>query len=564
MKKIKWILIASLLIGAIFSPISCTRGKDSKNTRTYSNLMTQKERSAITTTDSGKSKTSVTFYDEDINDSYVFDIAIPANYDESKPLPLMIVLGKQISDAEYQALYELMSRHSCNMMIAELISSRKSILRSPEKRDFIDNPSSFGDFLTDNVIGWISENYKINTNKITLIGYDKGGYYTAYELLNENSYSNYLIVNPALQSNDLMPKAENKPLSANVCFINSGDNCKTVGVPKTGTLIETVETLDYKDVNTHKLVLDGQGYNTIWCESLIRGLCSLNGWKYGNKEAELVEKSKQMTDSEKESISMGKLSSEHTYYQEVVEFDPDSAQYIEELSIYDEEIEDTFKVHISLPPDYDEAKSYPLMLMTDGIWRLSDHPELRQLMIKGEIEDLILVSVGYPNDYDVFTIRERDLVTQPDLYLQFLVENLIPYLCNQYTVDTNRMTLTGHSYGGYWGLYALFHSDTIGKHKFANYYIGSPSLQCSTKGNNIAFFDEQYYSRSKKLNSNVYMTIGSLEEYFKQPVADFMEQLQSRNYNGLAIEYEIIEDYDHNTVFKPSIKNTVKRFYGTK
>jgi hypothetical protein len=43
-----------------------------------------------------------------------------------------------------------------------------------------------------------------------------------------------------------------------------------------------------------------------------------------------------------------------------------------------------------------------------------------------------------------------------------------------------------------------------------------------------------------------------------------MNQLESRKYEGLDLEYEIIEGYDHNTVFKPSIANTVKRFYGTK
>jgi len=531
--------------------------------------MTEKERSSIKTTDNNKNKTSVTFYDEQINDSYVFDINVPADYDKSKPLSLLIVLGSQMHDAEYQALNEFMSLHSHNIMVATLINPSENFFNKAEKRDFLDNPSNFGDFLTNDVLGWICENYKINTNNITIAGYDKGGYYSAYDLLTKNSYSNYLIVNPPLQSNDLAAEAENhlqaekNPLSANVCFINSGDNCTTTGLPKNSELIEAVAALDYKDLNTQKFELDGQGYNTILCEALIRGLCSLNGWKYGNKEAEIVEKSKQMTDLEKDSIKLGKLSGDHMYYNEVVEFDPNSAQYIEELTIYDEEIGDTFKVHISLPPDYDASKSYPLMLMTDGIWRLSDHPELRQLMIKGEIEDIILVSVGYPNNYDVFTIRERDLVTQPDLYLQFLVENLLPYLCNQYSVDTHRMTLTGHSYGGYWGLYSLFHSDTLGKNKFANYYIGSPSLQCSTKGNNIAFFEEQYYNRSKKLNYNVYMTIGSLEEAgFIKPVSNLMKLLENRKYNGLEIEYEIIQDYDHNTVFKPSIANTVKRFYG--
>ena len=84
---------------------------------------------------------------------------------------------------------------------------------------------------------------------------------------------------------------------------------------------------------------------------------------------------------ERASITMGKLSPEHMYYNEVTTLDPACADYINELSIYDAEIDDTFVVHISLPPDYNEASTYPMVVMTDGVWRLSDHPEHRLLML---------------------------------------------------------------------------------------------------------------------------------------------------------------------------------------
>ena len=84
---------------------------------------------------------------------------------------------------------------------------------------------------------------------------------------------------------------------------------------------------------------------------------------------------------ERASITMEKLSPEHMYYNEVTILDPACADYINELSIYDAEIDDTFVVHISLPPDYNEASTYPMVVMTDGVWRLSDHPEHRLLML---------------------------------------------------------------------------------------------------------------------------------------------------------------------------------------
>ena len=276
-----------------------------------------------------------------------------------------------------------------------------------------------------------------------------------------------------------------------------------------------------------------------------------------------VEYASEMLDVEKSSIIVGKLSPEHEFYNEVVTLDPECAQYINEISIYDKEIDDTFVIHVSLPPEYDSSKKYPMIVMTDGVWRLSDHPELRPLMKDGQIDPVIMVSIGYPNGYDYRTIRERDLIEDPESYLHFIIDNLVPYLSEQYSVDSENMTLTGHSYGGYWGFYALFNSDTIGKNTFKNYYIGSPSFQASTGKENIASFEEAYHLRNTKLDCNVYVTAGSLENYgFIKPITDFIDFLNERNYDGLKLTYEIIDSYNHNNVFKPSIKNTMIMFYG--
>lgn len=267
---------------------------------------------------------------------------------------------------------------------------------------------------------------------------------------------------------------------------------------------------------------------------------------------------------ERDSITIGSLSPDHIYYNEVVGLDPNCKNYIQELSIYDAEIDDTFLVHISLPPNYDETHSYPMIVMTDGVWRLSDHPELRPLMVNGTIEDIIMVSIGYPNGYDYQTIRERDLVDAPDAYLHFIVDNLVPYLEEIYSVDAENMTLTGHSLGGYWAYYALFHSDTIGKNTFQNYYVGSPSMWASTDGTTMTAYEEEYYTRNQTLNANVYITVGSEEDTtFKNAAYRFYKHLAERNYSDLTLKYEEIEGYDHNTVFKPSIKNTLLMFYGT-
>lgn len=273
--------------------------------------------------------------------------------------------------------------------------------------------------------------------------------------------------------------------------------------------------------------------------------------------------SDKMLSEEKDSIKVGKLSQNHEFYNEVVTLDPECAEYINEISIYDKEIDDTFVVHVSLPPEYDENKKYPMVVMTDGIWRLSDHPELRPLMKDGEIQDVILVSIGYPDGYDYRSIRERDLVKDPESYLHFIVDNLVPYLEDTYPADSENMTLTGHSIGGYWAYYALFNSDTIGKNTFSNYYIGSPSLISSTDKKDLYAYESEYFSRNQTLNANVYVTFGGDEDSaFISSAKSFYKQIETRNYKGLNLTYELIDEYTHDTVFKPSIKNTLLKFYG--
>ena len=89
-------------------------------------------------------------------------------------------------------------------------------------------------------------------------------------------------------------------------------------------------------------------------------------------------------------LRYGDYRSEWEYEREAVEAIQDS---IDEISIYDEEMNTKFTVHVTLPPDYDESKTYPVFFLTDGIWRFGNHPELRKLMENGEASPVILVSM---------------------------------------------------------------------------------------------------------------------------------------------------------------------------
>lgn len=97
----------------------------------------------------------------------------------------------------------------------------------------------------------------------------------------------------------------------------------------------------------------------------------------------------------------------------------------------------------------------------------------------------------------------------------------------------------------------MFHSDTIGKDTFAYYYIGSPSFQANTNLANANDFEDWFYKRKKTLDCSVYITVGGDEEQpFIGLIESSLNDIKKHTYDGLTLEYEVIDDYNHNTVFK--------------
>jgi hypothetical protein len=537
--------------------------------REYENNMTDAEKSKMLV-ESSEEGAGISFYDEEMDASYKFDLLKSSAYDETKESALYVILGGSFNPTERKALFEYLGNTSPQTLVAMLSTDDIEDVKSESNRDYVEKVTDFQTFLTDNVLGWFCANYNIDSKQICITGYETAGFFEGYALYHGNPVENYLLISPEMfkkkenMDMEAMEAANSSKLSAKVCIVSAEEDSNSRAFTSTDKWLKALSNNSHPELTVNNLTLKGAGHNTMELEALLQGICYFNGAEYGAKEEACVAASKVLTKKEQDSIKVGSLSEEHEFYQEVVTADPAAKDYIREISIYDEEINDSFVIHLSLPEDYDPSKKYPLVLMTDGVWRLSDHPQLRQMMFKKEIEDVILVSIGYPNGYDYMSIRERDLVQQPDLYLQFLVENLTPYLCENYSIDKERVTLTGHSYGGYWALYALFHSDTIAKNTFSSYYIGSPSVQENTNLAFAAAFEKWYYERKQELNASVYVTVGGDEENgFKSMIKSFYDGMNAHTYQGLSMDYEVIEGYDHNTVFKPSIRNMMLRCYGT-
>ena len=151
---------------------------------------------------------------------------------------------------------------------------------------------------------------------------------------------------------------------------------------------------------------------------------------------------------------------------------------IREYHFYDEELDMRFVVHVTLPPLYDPSQAYPALVMTDAVWRFNDVTSLRDVMEAGKAKPQYLITLGFEYDVDGWDngIRARVLCDRKKEFLDFITDNMMPYLNERYNIDTEDSTLFGHSQGGVFAHYAAFNYDRYENKPFKNYMIGSPTF----------------------------------------------------------------------------------------
>ena len=263
------------------------------------------------------------------------------------------------------------------------------------------------------------------------------------------------------------------------------------------------------------------------------------------------------------------------------EFDADAvaaiADSVQEISMYDEELDTTFIIHVTLPPDFDAEKTYPMFVMTDGVWRFGDHPALWNLMQEKAVEDVILVSIGYDFQLDGTdnAVRATYFCEKKDLFLSFITDNLMPYLNASYSIDFSQSALYGHSLGGTFTHYAAFQSDLFENQPFQYYIIGSPAFWSpyflESESNPPEYQTEYgYFDRNTSFNKTLYVCGGEQEDadyasYYGENdstlegITHLMERLKA---DGVTTaECKIYADSNHYAYIPEMFQTFFLRFY---
>lgn len=251
-----------------------------------------------------------------------------------------------------------------------------------------------------------------------------------------------------------------------------------------------------------------------------------------------------------------------------------------------------YRITISLPLGYsapsDESwpfnntpARWPAVFVLDGNWYAGLVTDMiRPMAWCGSTTDAIVVGLGYPEGSDPvesfresFTRRNADLTPIRDEaeeksmeaqhkrptptgdsgnFLKFIQDELIPFVENEYRADPSRRILVGHSYGGLFGLFALFESPGL----FNTLILGSPTL---SYGNRYMVQREENFAKEHtKLPAKIYMFVGEYEEVINDTtLTDTLRlaaTLQGRNYEGLSLIKHVFLDQNHCEVAAPGFQ----------
>ncbi len=243
----------------------------------------------------------------------------------------------------------------------------------------------------------------------------------------------------------------------------------------------------------------------------------------------------------------------------------------------------TYRITVSLPLAYSSSPgndfpfhvapaAWSTVYVLDGNWYASMVAGIiRPMSWCGGTSDALVVGIGYPEDSDVeesvrvsFSRRDHDLTPVYDESVEksmsahykrpvpngdaagfhkFLKDELIPFIEQRYRANPSQRVLVGHSYGGLFALFSMFHTPDL----FSTLVIGSPTL---SYGNRFTFQQEEAFAREhKNLPIKIYLFVGEYEESAEDTTMTdtlrFAAILQGRGYEGFSLVKRVFDDQNH-------------------
>lgn len=209
-----------------------------------------------------------------------------------------------------------------------------------------------------------------------------------------------------------------------------------------------------------------------------------------------------------------------------------------------------YELIIKLPAGYGQSdKIYPVIYFLDAQW---DFPLMvsttGQSYYDGFIPESILVGIQWGGENpNPNVLRERDFTPShmsgvknsggAGHFLQFIKQELIPFINNEYRTNDNRV-LMGSSYGGLFTLYALFNEPNL-----FNGYI--PTSSASAWDNKLLFSYAEAFAEKKLTRPiRLYSAIGEFDGLMPA-FDDLAAFFTAQNFKGVSFKFERLPGLGH-------------------
>ncbi|MFO7526394.1 MAG: alpha/beta hydrolase-fold protein [Ignavibacteriaceae bacterium] len=232
--------------------------------------------------------------------------------------------------------------------------------------------------------------------------------------------------------------------------------------------------------------------------------------------------------------------------------------YSKTVILYSDVIKDSFYIYIKLPKDNygNSEESYPAIFLLDGdiafpmAWSV-----VRYLQYAEHVPDVLIIGIGYgglmksnvPNkrsrDYSISTISGIAESNGGELFLQFLKNELIPFISSNFRMDKSNMTLSGHSLGGLFVLYTLFKEPEL----FSNYISSSPYTYYDLE--TLLALEEKKLNNFKSMRRRFFISNGANEDEAKyiKPIIQIVNRLKQSESDNFQMNYKVFDGGSHFT-----------------
>ena len=273
-------------------------------------------------------------------------------------------------------------------------------------------------------------------------------------------------------------------------------------------------------------------------------------------------------------------------------------------------VEQEYRICVARPPERSATK-LPVIYGLDGTWVSGLIIDSTVTMIFAEdLPQALVVTIGYPFEAGAAAsgLRARDLsptrresmekylsaLAGPNAppvqtggaanFVKFINDELKPLIERDYNGDPDDATITGNSFGGLFGAYALLNAPGV----FKRYNIVSPSIWWDEQ--RLVRQEQEIAAAGRELGGKVFICAGGRErkedfpldkmppemreEYDKLDASDrdplmveivvpFAARLASRGYGNLEVSQHIFEGETHTSVYVPAISRGLRTIFGT-